>query len=319
MEKGEPTMSIVDYGSDIYGIDLFEEGRPFRSSAYVIKDKEIALVDTGSSKSHQVLLDGLAQLGLKTQDIDHLIITHVHLDHAGGAGQMMERSSQAILHAHPLGARHLIDPSRLEKGARQVYGEETDALFGPLIPVPGERVVAEEDEGILRLGRHTLTFYHTPGHAKHHLCIKDNVSRAIFAGDMMGIRYHPGYTGWDFIYGFPTTSPSDFDPMVMANSLDRLESLKPQRIFHTHFGTSEPASEAFDFSRKGVHYINELIKQLPAYVTYDLIYQALSQIIAQDLDRLGHKVESTDPLAVDLMLNSQGILVYIQKKEAGKL
>ncbi len=313
-------MPIVDYGSDIYGIDLFEEGRPFRSNAYVIKDRQIAVIDTGSSNSHDVLVEGLAQLGLGASDIDHLIITHVHLDHAGGAGQMMQKSVKALLHAHPTGARHLIDPSRLVKGARQVYGEEMNTLFGPLIPVNENRVIAQQDGGRLRLGRHTLTFYHTPGHAKHHMCIADDISQGIFSGDMVGIRYQPGYTGWDFPYGFPTTSPGDFDPDVMVASLNRLQmTLHPRRIFHTHFGMSEPADEAFDFSRTGVHYINELIKELPEPVTYQLIYQALSQIIGQDLRRLGHKVDTTDPLGVDLMLNSQGILVYIQKKAAGKL
>ncbi|MCL4494840.1 MAG: MBL fold metallo-hydrolase [Firmicutes bacterium] len=312
-------MPIIDYGSDIYGIDLFEEGRPFRSTAYVIKDSEIALIDTGSAKSHQVLLDGLAELKLRAEDIDHLIMTHVHLDHAGGAGQMMQKSTRALLHAHPLAAEHLIDPARLEQGVRRVYGEQTTALFGPLMPVDKNRVLSRDDGEVLRLGRRTLTFYHTPGHAKHHLCIGDDLGHAIFSGDMVGIRYHPGYTGWDFTYGFPTTSPGDFDPEVMLASLDRLQTLHPRRIFHTHFGVTEPADEAFDFCRRGVHYIQELIGRLPANVTYELIYQALSQIIAQDLQRLGHKVSNTDPLAVDMMLNSQGILVYIQKKEAGKL
>ncbi|OLZ11731.1 MBL fold metallo-hydrolase [Sulfobacillus thermosulfidooxidans] len=312
-------MSIIDYGQGIYAIDLYEEGKPFRSSAYVIKDNQTALIETGSARSHEALLQGLKELDLSPADLDHVIVTHVHLDHAGGAGQMMQRSPHALLHAHPRAARHLIDPSKLDQGARAVYGDHMDEMFGALVPVDASRVVIEDDEGTLSLGEHTLSFYHTPGHAKHHMCIVDDVTQGIFSGDMIGIRYVPGYTGWDFDYGFPTTSPVDFDPDVMLQSLDRLEALGAHRIYHTHFGVTEPAQEAFDFSRKGVHYINELIKQLPENPSYELVYRALSEIIAQDLKHLGHPVNNVDPLALDIMLDSQGILVYIQKKKAGKL
>jgi glyoxylase-like metal-dependent hydrolase (beta-lactamase superfamily II) len=261
---------------------------------------------------------GLKEAGVKPEDLDHIILTHVHLDHAGGAGQMMEKSPKALMHVHPRGARHLIDPSRLDQGARAVYGGEMEALFGELKPVAAQRVVSEEDGQKLHLGRHTLTFYHTPGHAKHHMCIWDDVTHSIFSGDTVGIRYRPEYTGWDFVYGFPTTSPVDFDPDVMLESLDKMEALRPERIFHTHFGETKPAQQAFDFSRRGVHYIQALLQQLPDTADYPMIQQALSQIIAQDAERQGHKVANVDPLALDIMLDSQGILVYIQKK-AGKL
>ena len=308
-------MSVLDYGTGIYAIDLFEERKSFRSSAYVIRDERIALIDTGSAKSQEALLEGLAELGLGSEDLDHVIITHVHLDHAGGAGQMMQKSPRAVLHAHPRAARHLIDPSKLDQGARAVYGDQMDEIFGHLLPVDPHRVVIAEDEGTLRLGRHTLTFYHTPGHAKHHMCIFDDRSQGIFSGDMVGIRYRPEYTGWDFTYGFPTTSPADFDPDAMLESLHRLEALKPRRIYHTHFGMTEPAGEAFDFSRNGVHYINKLIQQLPDTVTYEQIQEAMSEIMIQDLRIQGHVVPSVDPLGVDLWLDSLGILVYIQKKQ----
>ncbi len=312
-------MAVTDCGAGIYAIDLYEEGKPFRSSAYLIKDKKLALIETGSTRSHEALVAGLREAGVVPEDLDHIIVTHAHLDHAGGAGVMMAHSPKARLHAHPLACHHLIDPARLEQGTRAVYGDETEAIFGELRPVDGARVDVEEDGHRLKLGRHTLTFYHTAGHAKHHMCVFDDASRGLFSGDMVGIRYRPEYTGWDFVYGFPTTSPGDFDPDVMLDSLSRMEALKPERIFHTHFGESHPASQAFDFSRRGVQYIQALLQQLPGDADYPMIHAALSQIVAQDAQRQGHKVANVDPLALDLRLDSQGILVYIQKKKAGKL
>ncbi|MCY0909279.1 MAG: MBL fold metallo-hydrolase [Sulfobacillus thermotolerans] len=312
-------MAVIDYGSGIYAIDLLEEGKPFRSSAYLIKDKQLALVDTGSARSHETLLAGLQEVGVSPQDIDHIIVTHVHLDHAGGTGQMMQASPRAVVHAHARAATHLIDPSRLAQGVRAVYGERTDELFGTLVPIEARRVVVEGDDAHLKLGRHTLTFYDTPGHAKHHLCVWDSESQGLFSGDMVGIRYRPEYTGWDFVYGFPTTSPVDFDPEVMLESLARMEKLKPQRIFHTHFGETTPAAEAFHFTRRGVEYIRALIEQLPDNVEYSMIHEALQQIVLQDIKRQGYHVQNVNPLALDMMLDAQGILVYIQKKAAGKL
>lgn len=312
-------MAVIDYGSGIYAIDLYEEGKPFRSSAYLIKDEQLALIETGSANSHEALMRGLGELDVKPEDLDHILVTHVHLDHSGGAGQMMQASPKAVMHAHPRAAQHLVDPSRLISGTRAVYGEHADEMFGPLIPIEAERVVAEDDGGHLTLGRHTLSFYHTPGHAKHHMCIYDGTSTSLFSGDMVGMRYWPEYTGWDFVYGFPTTSPVDFDPDTMLASLDRMEQLHPASIFHTHFGETKPAAVAFDFSRRGVQYIRALIDQLPENPDYQMIQQALSQIIIQDARRQGHPVKNADPLALDIMLDAQGILVYIQKKQAGKL
>ncbi|MCY0897444.1 MAG: MBL fold metallo-hydrolase [Firmicutes bacterium] len=312
-------MAVFPVSDEIYGIDLFEEGRPGRSSAYLIRSREPILVETGSANSQEALWSGLAELGISPDDVRHVVITHVHLDHAGGAGQTMAKARHAVLHCHPRAARHLIDPARLEAGARAVYGPQLEAMFGPLEPVPADRVVTHEDESVLEVSDRVLRFYDTPGHAKHHTCVVDETSRGIFSGDTIGIRYVPQYTGWNFVYGFPTTTPSDFDPDVMLATLDRLEALNLRAVYHTHYGVTEPASTAFAFSRRGVRRIQELLRMLSGDSTLDDVVARLKGKMADDLAELGHPGQDISPLSLDILLNSQGILVYLQKRAAGKL
>lgn len=312
-------MAIFTVDEDFYGIDLFEEGRPERSSAYLIRAREPILVETGSARSHAVLIEALHELGVPPETIRHIVITHVHLDHAGGVGQMMQAAPKAQLHCHSRASRHLIDPSRLEAGARAVYGDQMEVMFGSLMAVPADRVVVQEDGSVLDAGGRQLRFYDTPGHAKHHTCVLDIPTRGLFSGDTVGIRYAPGYTGWDFVYGFPTTTPSDFDPDVMLATLDRLESLDIARIYHTHFGVTEPAREAFQFSRRGIRAIQRILPQLGPDSTQGAVEAALRQAVQADLAAAGHAGVDAAPLNMDIMLNSQGILVYLQKKAQGKL
>ncbi|NMP21353.1 MBL fold metallo-hydrolase [Sulfobacillus harzensis] len=312
-------MAVFHVGDGIDGIDLFEEGRPERSSAYLIRSQEPILVETGSARSHHVLVDGLRELGVAPEDLRHIIVTHVHLDHAGGVGQMMQAAPKARLHCHPRAARHLVDPSRLEAGARAVYGEQMDEIFGPLMRVPEDRVVVHPDHSVLNTGDRELVFFDTPGHAKHHACVLDQKTMGLFSGDTVGIRYAPGYTAWDFVYGFPTTTPSDFDPDVMLETLDRLQALNLSRIYHTHFGVTEPAEEAFSFSRRGIHAIQRILPELGPDSSLGAVQDALRQAVAEDLAEQGHPGADVSALNLDIMLNSQGILVYLQKKAAGKL
>lgn len=310
-------VSAVDDG--LYTIDLHEEGRRERSSAYLILGKEPILVETGSARSHSALIEGLSELGVAPSDLRHIVITHVHLDHAGGVGQMMAAAPSARLHCHPRAAQHMIDPSRLEAGARAVYGEQLDEMFGALEPVAENRVVIHEDGSALDTADRELIFFDTPGHAKHHACIMDTATRGLFSGDTVGIRYQKAYTGWDFVYGFPTTSPPDFDLDVMLSTLDRLEALDLSRVYHTHYGVTDPASDAFDFSRRGVRAIQSMLPNLSAESSLAQVETALREAVQRDLATLGHPHTDVDPLGLDIMLNSQGILIYLQKKAAGKL
>lgn len=307
-------MAVFEVNENLYGIDLMEENRPERSSAYVIRCSEPILVETGSARSHDALIEGLRELSINPGEIRHVVITHVHLDHAGGVGQMMEVAPKAFLHCHKKAARHMIDPSRLEAGARAVYQDQMDAMFGSLVPVPESRVRVQEDGSVLDVGDRRLLFYDAPGHANHHTCVMDAKTRGLFSGDAVGVRYVPGYTGWSFDYGFPTTSPTDFDPELMLETLDRLESLNLSHIYHTHFGVTQDASQAFEFCRRGIRAIQSMLPKISPDTAVADVEEQLRAIMVRDLTRLGHPNMDVSPLNLDIMLNSQGILAYLQKQ-----
>ncbi|PSR23027.1 MAG: MBL fold metallo-hydrolase [Sulfobacillus acidophilus] len=312
-------MAVFAVTDNIFGIDLYEEGRPGRSCAYVIRAREPVLVETGSARSHPALVKGLEEVGVYPSDLRHIIVTHVHLDHAGGVGQMMEVSPKALLHCHPRALPHIIDPSRLIAGAQAVYGDQAEDIFGPVKPVAKERVVAQGDETMLDAKGHELVFYDTPGHAKHHLCVIDQSTGSLFSGDTVGIRYTRAYTGWPFEWGFPTTTPSDFNPDVLLETLDRLLSRRPRRVCHTHYGVTEPARAAFDFTRRGLQRIQAMMTRLSETSTQSEVQSLLTSTVRQELDAIGHPEVDVGAVALDIFLNSQGILVYLQKRAVGKL
>ncbi len=191
---------------------------------------------SGNNRSAQRILSVIARRGRRVEEVSHVIVTHVHLDHAGGAGTLLQRLPNATLVVHPRGARHMIDPSRLEASARAVYGdEEYEAQHGALQPVPEQRVLVMDDGGSLQVGTRTLQFMDTPGHARHHFCVWDEATRGWFSGDTFGISYREldSHRG-PFI--FPTTTPIQFDPPALLESIDRLMERAPQNMYLTHFG-----------------------------------------------------------------------------------
>ncbi len=310
---------MTELADGIHCLDLWEEGRPGRAGTYLLLDDEPTLVDVGSSRSLPHIVQGLADLGMTLEDIAHVVITHVHLDHAGGAGSVMEAAPQAVLHCHPRAVRHLVNPARLRAGAEAVYGARIDALFGPIRPVAVKRVRSQEDGSTVSTGSRRLTFLDTPGHAKHHCCILESRGGGLFSGDTVGERFVPRFTGWDFVYGLPTTSPSDFDPDVVERTLDRLQALKPRTVYHTHFGPTTPAAEAFSFTHRGIEGLRSIIADLTPTSPLSLVKERLVDYIRGDLERLGHPAVDLSPLALDIDLNSQGMLVYVQKRALGKL
>ena len=206
----------------------------------IVEQGHVAIVDTGTNQSVPSVLAELKGLGLKPGDVDFIIATHVHLDHAGGAGALMQNCPNAKLVAHPQGARHLIDPARLVAGSIAVYGRERFLkLYGDIVPVPAERVIEGHDG--LRLDFHgrVLTFLDTPGHARHHFCIHDGQSESVFTGDTFGISSREFDVGGDMEtrpFIFPTTTPVQFDPMALHGSIDRILALEPEAAFLTHYG-----------------------------------------------------------------------------------
>lgn len=222
-----------------YGIHVIDTGfhRPRFDAAYlIVENGRGAFLDCGTSHSVPALLGAVEKAGLRPADIDWLILSHVHLDHAGGAGALLEYLPDARVVVHPRGAPHMIDPARLIAGATAVYGEEEMARsYGTIVPIPESRVDIARDGHRVDLAGRTLACLDTPGHALHHLCLWDATSRSVFTGDTFGISYRELDTDRG-IFLFPTTTPVQFDPEALKTSIARLVALEPERAFLTHFG-----------------------------------------------------------------------------------
>ena len=223
-------------GNGVYLIDTLYLRPGLAASHLVVDEGHAAFVDTGPAPAAPRLLAALDELGIAREQVDYLFLTHVHLDHAGGAGQMMQALPNARAVLHPRGAPHLIDPTRLIAGSIEVYGEALyRQLYGDLVPIPAERVLVVEDRQRLTLGRRTFEFIDAPGHARHHHCPIDLDHRDVYSGDNFGICYRALDTERG-PFMLPTTTPVQFDPDALHATIDRLMSYQPQRVLQTHFG-----------------------------------------------------------------------------------
>jgi glyoxylase-like metal-dependent hydrolase (beta-lactamase superfamily II) len=226
-------------GDGVFAVDT-EHVRPRADASYLIVEGEhAAFVDTGTQRSVPNLLSALIALGIDVERVDYVLLTHVHLDHAGGAGTLMASLPRARIVVHPRGAPHITDPAKLVSATKTLYGDEVFAAqFGDAVPIPAQRVVTAEDGERLAFGARTLEFLHTPGHALHHLCILDRDTRELFTGDTFGISYRESDTAaGPFI--FPTTTPPQFDPAQLRASVARLAALEPRCAYLTHYGRVE--------------------------------------------------------------------------------
>ncbi len=201
-----------DYGN---GIIAFDAGyvRPILAAIHmIVDDGRVAFIDTGSNDSLPNVLAALDKVGLGRDAVDYVILTHIHLDHAGGAGALMREFPNARLVVHPRGSRHMAEPSKLVAGVTAVYGKEyVEAVYGDIMPIAAERIIDAHEGLTLQLGGRELLMIDTPGHAKHHICIVDRQANAIFSGDMFGLSYREfDVAGRQFI--LPTTTPTQFDP-----------------------------------------------------------------------------------------------------------
>ncbi|MEC0033319.1 MBL fold metallo-hydrolase [Bacillus cereus] len=237
--------SIEKLSSQLYIIDDYDFQLAQRTGTYVLLGDDITLIETCASPSVPLILNGLKELNIALDAIKNIIVTHVHLDHAGGAGFLMTKCPNATLFVHSRGARHMIDPTKLIQGAKAVYGESFDKLYNPILPIPAERVciVGEGDTLEIEANR-TLTFYDTPGHAKHHISIYDSLTNGIFTGDTVGIYYRE-LTEYGVELYLPSTSPTQFQPDVMLKSKERIKSLNVDCIYFGHYGASTNVSEVY--------------------------------------------------------------------------
>ncbi len=201
------------------------------TAGYLIEGDTPVLVETGSQSSVPVLLDQLGRLGVGAGDLAGVVVTHIHLDHAGGVGDVARAFPKATVYVHPKGARHLADPTRLVDSAAQVYGPLLDSLYGRLDPTPQERIRVLEDGETIRVGpNRSLVAVDSPGHAKHHMALHDTLSGVLFAGDAVGVKLP------DAGVLRPSTPPPDFDLSAAVDSLRRFADRKPTRLALAHYG-----------------------------------------------------------------------------------
>jgi glyoxylase-like metal-dependent hydrolase (beta-lactamase superfamily II) len=240
----------IGHGSFLIDTGLY---RPQHAACYLIQDgSEFALVDTGTQHALERVVAALAGCGGTPDDVRYVIPTHVHLDHAGGTGQLMQACRNATLVVHPKGLPHMIDPSRLQAGATAVYGKAAFARdFGELQAVDPERAMAAEDGVDLQLGNRRLRFIDTPGHANHHGCIYDKYSGYLYTGDTFGLGYRELIRDGEPLL-VATTTPVAFDPDAWFDSLDRMMALDPSACCLTHFGRIDGPARHVDRLRESI-------------------------------------------------------------------
>lgn len=226
----------VDEG--LWCIDLQFQGVPGVIAAWLLSDgNHSALIETGPSSTLPALRAGLEEIGVSMADLDDVVVSHIHLDHAGAAAHVAAAAPHATIHVHPVGAPHLIDPARLWASASRIYGDRMERLWGDAGPVPAERINVVEDGQRFRVAGRDLTVLFTPGHAGHHIALHDPALDAVFTGDSAGVRV-PG-SG----YVCPPVPPPELDIPLWHHTISRLRDLGSRRLFLTHFGVVDDAGE----------------------------------------------------------------------------
>ena len=303
---------VIDYE---HGISAIDSGyhRPMLDAIHLIVEGErAAIVDTGTNASVPLVLGALRAKGIRPEQVDYVILTHIHLDHAGGAGLFMREFPRATLTVHPRGARHMADPTRLIEGTVAVYGAQaTRRMYGEILPVPAARILETPQGASICLAGRELRFFDTPGHARHHVAVRDAKSGHVFAGDVFGLSYREmDQDGRQFIV--PTSSPVQFDPEPYHRSVELIVGLAPEAVYVTHY------SQIRDIQAKGA----VLHRLIDAYVGLALrerdagaarlarLREGVKRIVLDAARRWGSRLPDARILDIysnDIELNAQGL------------
>ena len=304
-------------------VTLIDTGylRPGFAASYLLTELgKAAFVETGTRHSVPRLLQALQAKGLRPHDVDYVIVTHVHLDHAGGAGELMHHLPNARLIVHPRGARHMIDPTRLVTGAAAVYGEERmRAYYGDIVPVPEQRVITAADDFTVNLNGRPLLFLDTPGHARHHVCVLDERSGGIFSGDTFGLSYRAFDTA-NGAFIFPTTTPVQFDPDAMHASIDRLMGYNPATMYLTHFGPVHDLTRLASDLHRWVDRLVRLARSVAGggEQRHARLVQDLTEVLLAGLKEHGctcDREQCLKLLEADVELNAQGLGIWLDSRD----
>ena len=310
-------MQVPDSQDLGFGVTRIDAGyiRPGVACFYLLESAgDFAVIDTGTSLSFPCLKQLMSERGLSREQMRYVIPTHVHLDHAGGAGTMMAAFPEAELLIHPRGAPHVADPERLVASSKQVYGEsEFQRLYGEITPVDSSRIRDMEDGSSVSLGGRKLEFRHTRGHANHHFCVWDEVSRGWFSGDMFGISY-PWFRFPDGDYLLPAATPTQFDPQAYLKSLRLLAGYEPQRCYLTHYGE-------LAFTTGKAHLLEQQVKEYAELASRcgpdkEALETALTDYslgLMQEMHPILSEEALRQMLAFDMDLNAQGLAFWLEK------
>lgn len=304
----------VRIDDDLWVLDTFYQGEPGVIASYLLTGRAgLGLVDVGSAASVEEVLSGVRAAGFDPRDIQHLVLTHIHLDHAGAAGTLTRLLPHAQVYVHRVGAPHLIDPSKLLSSAQRIYGDRMQTLWGHMEPVPAERLTILDDGADLAVGDRTLHAIYTPGHAIHHLAYHDAAHAAVFAGDVAGVRLE----GMGFVR--PPTPPPDLDLEDWNASLDRLAALDLRTLYLPHFGPAGDIPAHFEQLRKRLaHWGQILLPGIRAGKSDEALAADLAAHTDPEIARLASSGATNDAvhryeLATNYLMSAQGYVRYYRK------
>jgi glyoxylase-like metal-dependent hydrolase (beta-lactamase superfamily II) len=295
-------------------IDTLLGGMDRMTAGFLIDGTQPALVETGSQSSVTAVTDALAAAGLGPTDLRWIIVTHIHLDHAGGVGDMAAAFPNATVVVHERGARHLVDPTRLIDSAARVYGPLLDGLYGRMLPVPEDRLVAAADGHRVDLGTgHLLTLVDSPGHAKHHHAVLDEQTGTLLVGDAVGVKLP------DLGILRPATPPPDFDLEQATISLRRFAELRPQRVVLTHYGPVENPLETLADAEEMLHQwvdVAERTMRASEEAGIDDVAAALADAFASPPIDLPAALREKLEVLNGVHSNAAGIVRYLSRRQA---
>lgn len=311
---------MIDYKNGIYAVDS-DYVRPILDAIHLIEDSgEVAIIDCANNDSWPQVEAALAKLGRKPEDVRWLILTHVHLDHAGGAGLFMSKLPNAKLIVHERGARHMIDPSKLYAGVEVVYGKENaKRLYGDLLPIPEARVQIGHHGDTLELGQRKLEILDTPGHARHHISIVDHTAKGVFSGDTFGLSYRElDVDGKAFI--FPTTTPVNFEPDAMHASIELMRLFKPSGIYLTHYSQVTEVDKLAEDLHRHIDVLVDITNKAPGQgdARKQAIEAAMTAYLLKEARAHGCALPDAEVKAIfatDLDLNAQGLAYWKEQEE----
>lgn len=309
-----------DFGEGIFAVDTVYD-RPQQTAAHVVVHRgRAAIVDTGTARAAPRVLAALGSLGIGPEAVDYVVLTHVHLDHAGGAGTLMAKLPNAKLTVHPRGARHIADPSRLVAATAAIYGEgQLRRVYGEVLPVEPGRIIETPEGAAVSLAGRELRFFDAPGHARHHVIVRDGRTGHLFAGDCFGLSYRElDVDGRQSV--FPTTSPSQFDPEALAGTLDRILALAPAAVYVAHFGqVREVARLAADLKRLvAAHVALARAHRQAGAERFRLLKEGVRALVLAERVRQGWPLSAGKTLELfdlDIELNAQGLAVWLDAED----